>query len=462
MFLSDGRLSRACEARQSKLSIDGIVSHSGTLGPDARRPRALAPVTPGPFRQTARERSAPAERLDAPVTLTPPHAWVALATILVLLGGVVAWSVLGSVPTAIRAQGILTAEGGLVQEAAAEGAGMVEAVLVRPGEVVERGQVIARITQPELAQSIAAAEEVVRERQADLERVRGFVEEQLRRQGRAIGERRGALDAILAAAREREAQLGRQLAAQEALLAQGVATRPATLAARAAANQASQDVADARNALAQLDIQLLDLTGQQEQRVSDAERALADARRRVQELALRLERQREVRAPAAGRVTEIRAPRGSTLRQGGTVLAIEDGASALELVAFVPPTEGRRVRPGMSVRISPAGVRWEEHGALVGTVLSVAEFPATREGLASILRNDVLVQDFTRTGAPYIARVRLEPDPASASGYRWTSARGAALGVASGTLASADIRLREQAPITLVLPLLRDISRIEF
>ncbi len=411
---------------------------------------------------TAPRRPEAGEQLDALVRVTPPRAWVALAAVLVMLGAVLVWSWAGRVPTTVRGPGLLLAEGGLLHEAVTEGTGMVEVVLADLGTRVQAGQVIARITQPELQQQITLAGEVVAEREVDLQRIRGFADETLNRQRMAMAERRAAMGAIMTAAREREAQLARRLAETEALLAQGIATRPAALAARSAANQASQEVADARNTLAQLDLQLLELTGQGQQRVSDAERALADARRRVEELALRLERQREVRAPAAGRVTEIRAPRGATVRPGTVLLALEDGAERLELVLFIPPRDGRRVRPGMPVRVSPATARWEEFGAMLGEVSSVSEFPATREGMAAILRNDTLVQNFTRDGPAYLARVRLLPDTATVSGHRWTSARGAEAAVAAGTLADATVRVREQPPITLALPLLRELLGFDF
>jgi HlyD family secretion protein len=61
-----------------------------------------------------------------------------------------------------------------------------------------------------------------------------------------------------------------------------------------------------------------------------------------------------------------------------------------------------------------------------------------------------------------MARIALEPDAGSLSGYRWSSSRGSTVRVASGTLATTDVRVLEQAPITLVLPLLREISGIDF
>lgn len=416
----------------------------------------------GLFRASVLDKASAPEQLDHLVTVTRPGSWAALAAVLALLSAVLVWSLLGSIPTTVKGNGLLLAEGGQVHEAAAEGAGTVAELLVGIGQRVARDAPVAHILLPELTQSIAAQRDVVAEREAELERVRAFAGQTAARQASANIERRAALTEILAAARERESQLMRRVTEQEGLLAQGVATRPVVLAARSQANQASQEVADARNQILQLGLAQLDLAGQNEQRIAEAERILAETRRRLAELEARLERQRVVRAPAGGRVTEIRVPRGAATRPGEAVLTIEDGAERLELVLFIPPKDGRRVRPGMAVRVSPSTARWEEYGAMLGHVIAVSEFPATREGMAALLRNNELVTTFTRDGPPYLARVRLEPDPATVSGYRWSSARGAVVAVSTGTLARGDVRVAEQAPITLALPLLRELSGVDF
>jgi HlyD family secretion protein len=416
----------------------------------------------GLFRQSALDAAAGPNDLGRLVRVTPPASWAALAAIAVILAAALAWSVLGSIPTVVQGQGLLLAQGGQVHEAVVEGAGTVEAVLVEVGQRVAQGDVLARVSLPELALSISGAREVVAERQAELDRVRAFSAQTLGRQRQAMTERRAALAGILAAAREREAQLARRLAEQEALLARGNTTRPVVLDVRTQLGIAAQEAAEARNQLAQLDLQLLDLTGQAEQRAAEAERLLAEARRRVESLEQRQSLQREIRAPASGRVTEIRSPRGAAVRAGEAILTLEDGAERLDVIVFLPPRDGRRVRPGMPVRVSPGTARWEEYGAMLGQVTAVSEFPATREGMMAILRNAELVASFNRNGAPYMARVALEADATTASGYRWSSARGATLAVASGTFATADVRVLEQAPITLVLPLLREISGIDF
>src|SRR5207245_2738031 len=70
--------------------------------------------------------------------------------------------------------------------------------------------------------------------------------------------------------------------------------------------------------------------------------------------------------------------------------------------------------------------------------------------------NPELVKHFSAQGAPYAARVGLISDAASANGYTWSAGKGPPVTLSAGTTATAEITVRTQAPVTLVLPLLRE------
>jgi HlyD family secretion protein len=114
----------------------------------------------------------------------------------------------------------------------------------------------------------------------------------------------------------------------------------------------------------------------------------------------------------------------------------------------------------MRVQISPTTAPREEYGTIFGTIATVSGFPATADGMMTVLRNRELVRQFSVTGPPYRAIVRLDRDPESTSGFRWTSDRGRQLELRSGTLAKAEVTVRSQRPIELVIPLLREWSGI--
>jgi HlyD family secretion protein len=145
---------------------------------------------------------------------------------------------------------------------------------------------------------------------------------------------------------------------------------------------------------------------------------------------------------------------------GKPLLSIETGGKGLELALYIPPEQGKKIAPGMEVRIEPATVRKEEYGTLTGRVLEVSEFPVSRAGMLAVLQNPQLAARFSAQGAPYAARVALLADAGTPSGYAWSAGRGPPVRLTSGTTAAAEVTVRAQAPVTLVLPLLRQRTGI--
>jgi HlyD family secretion protein len=225
--------------------------------------------------------------------------------------------------------------------------------------------------------------------------------------------------------------------------------------------QARQTVLEAKSQLVQLDAEELNARHSDERDLALAQERLADAERQVTELQLQLAQRGEVRAPVSGRVVEYKAPVGGRATAGAPVIGIESGVTGLQLVLYLPPDQGKQVKPGMDVRISPSTVKREEHGTMIGTVIEVSDFPSTSQAMLATLGNERLVQQFSPRGAPFAARVELTRDPKTTTGYRWSGTVGPPTTLSSGTLAEAEVTVREVAPITFVIPLLRKLSGMD-
>lgn len=128
-----------------------------------------------------------------------------------------------------------------------------------------------------------------------------------------------------------------------------------------------------------------------------------------------------VTSPHAGRVLETRVTRGNVLQAGTTLLSLEVGGRSLEAILFLPPGDGKRVRPGMDVNMAPSSVKKEEYGMLIGRVATVGELPASQQGMQRILGNEELAKQLSQNGAPIEVRVELARNPLTPSGFQWTS-----------------------------------------
>lgn len=87
-----------------------------------------------------------------------------------------------------------------------------------------------------------------------------------------------------------------------------------------------------------------------------------------------------------------------------------------------------------------------------GRVISVSEFPASRQGMMITLGNEALVNQLSGVGASLEVRIDLTRDMNTVSGYKWSSKDGPAVEMNSGTLAIGSITLKKERPITSVIP----------
>jgi HlyD family secretion protein len=129
----------------------------------------------------------------------------------------------------------------------------------------------------------------------------------------------------------------------------------------------------------------------------------------------------------------------------------------LQAVVYVPTEHGKQISAGMTARIALSTVKTREWGALSGRVASISDFPATPLGMAAVLENPQLVQSLGGGSPPYEARIDLQPAN-TPTGYAWSSGTGPTLDLSSGTTLSVAIAVREEPPINLLLPALRQAT----
>ncbi len=406
------------------------------------------------YRKTALDRLASPDQLDHLVTVADAKGWAAAAGIGVMLAVLAGWGALGRIPTTVPADGIVVTRGGRVLGAMSPAVGIVDGIAVKIGDTVAKGQTVAVIRQVEAERKLAGTRQVVEERTATLERRRVALAGEMELRRANLRQRKQAQEQAMAAAEQRVAYLSRQKEGREALLQRGFTTNEKLEEVRAELNHAWQSISDGRAKLFELDAAAIETQLAHEKELNALQDALADAQRTVRELETHIAHSTTVEAPGSGRTTEIAVTEGTIVNVGTPILSIEAEGQGLQAVVYIPTEHGKKVRPGMTVRIAPATARREEHGMLLGRVAAVSAFPVTPQGMAAVLQNPRLVDGFAKAGPPYEARIDLFPAD-TPSGYAWTSGRGLDALLTSGTTVSSEITVQEVPPLDLILPLLR-------
>ena len=106
----------------------------------------------------------------------------------------------------------------------------------------------------------------------------------------------------------------------------------------------------------------------------------------------------------------------------------------------MPGEQGKQLEKGMEVHVLPSTVNAEEYGFIQGEITSVTKFPVTEDEMFLLLENQSLVETL-RTGSDQLrVDVKLRRDPATPSGFEWSSSQGPPFGVTRGTLCHGDLR----------------------
>lgn len=409
------------------------------------------------FRAAALKRLNTLDDLDRLVGVTKPVGWLAGAALGVIIVAVLVWSVLGELPSRVVGSGLVLRQGGRVVELQSRGAGLLAELPVVVGDTVKAGQVVARLGDTDSERELAS----LRQQLADLQRTDADAADTEERQAKSRAEsvlrQQAAIGLRVRNAQAQQAVLAERVATNDALYRERYIQRQQVIQTQNDLAAARQELSNAASDLAQLQANELDAARLVDERVRDRRRMLDDLQRRIATLNGNLDSQLTVRSPDFGTVVEVRSQPGALVHQGQPLIALEQNGTGFEVVSFVGAQDGKRVRPGMEVRIALASARREEFGMLLGRVVSVSEFPLSLDAVRAVIQNDELARSFGKDGPAFMVRLRLDLDPASVSGYRWTSRRGDETALSSGILTSVEIVTRQRRPIALAIPALRQL-----
>lgn len=417
------------------------------------------------FRSVALERLSTPEQLDQVMRVTSPLQWLMMVALLTLVLASLVWSVIATVPVKVAAQGILISPGGVLAVASEHG-GRITKLMVRSGDKVTAGQVVAHLEQPDLRQELETARAEFAELTSQKSQIVDFQRRDMNVQLALLAQKRRDTQEALGHVRDRIKWLEERERNEARLLEKQIIDRQRYITTKIDLNTASEALSKSKNDLKQIERDETALTIGKERELLDKEMAIGAAGRKIEALVERLARQSAVLSPYSGDIVEFKVNAGEVVEKGAAlfsllpsrdaVVAAAKGSDLLAVI-YVPPNDGKKVRPGMPVQIAPTTVKREEYGFILGKVKTVAEIPSTAEGMMRTLKNLQLVQSLSGGGAPFEVIVELLRDPTTPTGFRWSSSRGPEADVNTGTLTDAQVTVRDIHLISLAVPALESL-----
>lgn len=409
------------------------------------------------FRKASLERLSSPEQLDQLMHVTTPKGWIALISLMALLLVALLWGIFGQVPTQVQGLGILIRTGG-VFDIETKGSGAITKNLVEVGDSIQKGDVVATIAIPSLEDQIEKAKLQLQDLKKQQKQSKDFNDQDLKLKAVYFEKQRENAQYTVETSQKRLQALKEKIISQELLLEQGLITKQNLLDTRQSYVQTENQIQQSLNDIKQINVTENELKQKYQQQELDFKIKVDDAQKDLQILENQYKNQSQVVSSYTGQVLEVLYDEGTQVVKGNSLVSVEltgPGIKDLEAIIYVGPTKGKMIRPGMHVQVSPANVKREKFGFIVGEVTYVSEFPASTQAMLRLIKNPDLVKTLAVGGAPYQVQVDLEEDPATYSGLKWSSGKGPEIRIHSGTIASGKIITEEQRPITLVIPALK-------
>ncbi|HVV68935.1 MAG TPA: NHLP bacteriocin system secretion protein [Gammaproteobacteria bacterium] len=415
-----------------------------------------------PFREAALKQMASPEQLDQLLQVVTFRAWVIAGTVYALLFFIVAWSIFGSVSTRADGKGILLAGGGDIYNAVSpDGPSHVNTILVKVGEKVTKGQIVATLSRPDLVDQIQVTRNYLSKLQNQYNQLQVTSKTEIATRVQQTTDQQQSLQRSFQNSQQKLGNLQQLLAIKQAAFKRGIETRQSVDQTFQDFYNVKSEVASYDNQLVQLSIAQNSFNDQWRERLRELQLKITDETAQLQNLLIRLKMSTDVQSPVDGVVTNAQATVGSIVNTGDPLVSVASQGKGLDALVYLPPHVGKQVKPGMQALVTPTSVEKAEYGSIYGSVISVAAFPSTPQAILAALQNQDLVKQFTRDEVPIEVRIRLQNDPNTYSNLKWSSSKGPQQLITSGTLVSAMVTVRKQKPITLVIPAFKKLTGMQ-
>ncbi|NER02979.1 MAG: NHLP bacteriocin system secretion protein, partial [Okeania sp. SIO3C4] len=225
-----------------------------------------------------------------------------------------------------------------------------------------------------------------------------------------------------------------------------------------------------QNTIAQLKVDLQDLDTQKKrleqenlEAANSRKNQIAEVNREIAQLEKQVADNSKIISPVDGCILEIKSTVGQYVNPGTALgkINVQGKSSELVAVSYFPVKDGKLIKSDMEIKITPDTVKRERFGGIIGKITSISNFPVTKEGASFVVGNPEVVENVIgESGGQIEAYAQLKKDHNTFSGYQWSSSTGPQQKLTAGTTITARVRVEERAPITFVLPILREWTGI--
>jgi HlyD family secretion protein len=403
------------------------------------------------FRTNALDNLHFSEATHVPFNVITPGAWWWLSILAILILVLSVWAIAGRVSLTVAAQGILLPKGSQVIAVSALSSGNITAVYIKAGAKIKKGEVLAEIDNPESEETIRYLHKTLQENKRLLIQFNNQYREkqyslvvELQQQEKQLQESLKDHQEKLNAIKLIYIKKQQLLSKHYLTIAEIEKAKEEYISAKEEVNKVIIDLYAVASKSKDIQQEWDEKLSQYQQRVLENEHALANK-------ILEKSRDSKIVSIANGKVMSCNVSPGDYVHAGKILFnqIVENSDNKLESLVFINHLLGKKVRVGMEVYVLPSMISSYSYGFIKGHIISISEYPSSKESVQAYLGNTDLVDEFFQGGVPFAAKVKLETDASTASGLAWTIKQGAPFAVEAGTVVATTIVIRRCAPFQL-------------
>jgi len=378
------------------------------------------------FREISLERLANPEQLDSPLVIVTSKTWIGLSCITGLLFMILLWALFGSIPITAKGKGVMINEKGFFM-VETKLTGVVKNLYAHEGEFEPEGALLAEIFNSEIEIELKGSQSAIQELKKDLEILKKTVAEEIETQTNSLQAQINIKEFSRKELIKSIDDLKLNLEKQKVLFSKGLISANAF-------EKEEYDLSEKETALSLLQVDLNDL---QYQLPPISHYRSSDIKKMEEDLSDAIEKNRtleithsysQVYSPSDGNILEVLSTVDDQVAEGNPLFWMEHATphqkSHTLFTGFFPVASGKRILTHTRVQIELATVDPQEYGYLLGEVISVSEYPVSKDSIAQMIHNPELINYLTSETDGAI-QVMVEPlmDPMNPEAYLWSSSK---------------------------------------
>lgn len=381
----------------------------------------------------------------------PFIGWIWLFIFIVLLLALVIWSFLGTIDVNIEGKGLVLNKSGLfnIQTPVK---GIAKAILVKPGDQVKKGELLAEIYDAEKEIELQSTMIKVDNLDREVKRLSHEIEVETEASTVAEEKKLESLEFDVKILHDQLQFLQREYKKKLKLFQKGLIIRNVVQESERAMLNVEIELEQKKGEIADVRSQLKKTYRTEELKSKKLELLKAQEDAAVVQASLK---EHNIHSPHDGKILEVLVNPGEVVAEGQPLFNAEflNSQKKFIFLGFFPSELGKHIHKGGVMRMALSTVNEYEYGAILSKVQRVSEYAISESAILNQIHNADLAA-YLSNHIP-VTEIVAEPilDPQDPSGFAWSSGKGPAIELSPGIVGTVEATIESIHPIYYLIPI---------